>query len=195
LTAPPPATTGLARKPQYGIFPSQVHPKTLSAEGLRIIRRYCGNDGINIGVQSGSKAVLRAMKRPAIPKAQIEESVALVQEFGFEPRLDFIIGFPGETEEDRIETLQWIRKLHEKFGVQVWMFYFAPLAGTPLFHKTPTVPGTRSAELLRQLCAEDICNMWWQTHGSTSWKVVRAVRQLDPLFSGKASEEGIPATT
>ena len=71
--------------------------------------RLCNH--VHLPLQSGSDEILRAMRRPYTTKNFSELTLRLVDEV---PEIsigtDLIVGFPGETDENFSETLEFIRK-------------------------------------------------------------------------------------
>jgi threonylcarbamoyladenosine tRNA methylthiotransferase MtaB len=83
---------------------------------------------LHIPVQSGSRSVLARMNRPYTP----EEYARLLEDFRRQqPDLavstDLMVGFPGETEEEFQETLDFLEK--QQFS-RVHVFPFSPREGT-----------------------------------------------------------------
>ncbi|RLE69887.1 MAG: TIGR04013 family B12-binding domain/radical SAM domain-containing protein, partial [Thermoprotei archaeon] len=114
----------------YGSFPSEMRPEFIEYEILRFLKRYVSNKRIIVGMQSGSDRVLKLIKRGH----SVEEALNAVQialDTGFRVEVDFIFGFPFETEDDYNETLRVIRKITD-LGAIVHAHTFLPLPGTPL---------------------------------------------------------------
>ena len=166
-------------KPEFGIFPSELHPRTVTATGLKIIRKYCRNRDLTIGAQSGSNRLLKKLARPHTIE-EIEEVAALATEHGFGVNIDFIIGFPDETDEDRKVTIDWIERLNKRFGTYIRVYYFFPLAGTPLYRRTPSLPDDEARQRLEALYEKGICTIWWKNSMTRSWRIVQTAQQLDP---------------
>jgi len=87
---------------------------------------------IHLPVQSGSNKILKNMNR----KHTIEEYIQLIEKlqiFNSNIKLssDFIIGYPGETEEDFEDTLNLMNKV--KF-INTFSFLFSSRPGTPSSH-------------------------------------------------------------
>jgi len=87
---------------------------------------------IHLPVQSGSNKILKNMNR----KHSIEEYIHLIEKlkiFNSNIKLssDFIIGYPGETEDDFQDTLNLINKV--KF-INTFSFLFSSRPGTPSSH-------------------------------------------------------------
>lgn len=110
------------------------HPRDVSDELLAAMAelpRVCGH--LHAPAQSGSTRVLGLMNRGYARDgylAMVERARRLVP--GIEIASDFIVGFPGETEEDFAQTLSLV----EQAGFnQAFIFKYSPR------------PGTRAAEL------------------------------------------------
>lgn len=106
------------------------HPKDFTDDVIEAIRdcdKVCKS--IHLPLQSGSSSVLKAMNR----KYSKEQFLELVEKMKAKiPDLtlstDIIVGFPGETEEDFLDTLDVVEKV--KFE-QVYMFLYSRRVGTP----------------------------------------------------------------
>lgn len=84
---------------------------------------------LHLPVQSGSNKILKAMNR----KHTREEYFTIIDKLRTSrPDIvmssDFIIGFPGETDEDFADTMDLVRKV--RFG-QCFSFKYSPRPGTP----------------------------------------------------------------
>lgn len=81
---------------------------------------------IAYGIESGSQRMLDHMKK-GITKDEIREKVRITQEIGIPIRGYFMIGLPGETEEDILETIAFALEL----DIDIATFtMFLPLPGT-----------------------------------------------------------------
>ncbi|MDD5130007.1 MAG: radical SAM protein [Candidatus Omnitrophica bacterium] len=76
----------------------QVNPLMLQEEVMLKLKR-AGFNSWGIGVQSGSDRILKSMKRP-YTAAQAERMLEVMYRAGVLVTIDFIIGYPEETEED-----------------------------------------------------------------------------------------------
>ena len=83
---------------------------------------------LHLPAQSGSDRVLRRMKR-RYTASEYEATVARIRErvSGLSLSSDFIVGFPGESEEDFEETLALVRRV--RFG-SLFGFRYSPRPGT-----------------------------------------------------------------
>lgn len=84
---------------------------------------------VHLPVQSGSDRILKAMNRKHTV-AFYEDIILRLREqrpdIGFSS--DFIVGFPGETEEDFEKTLELVKRV---FYGQAYSFSYSPRLGTP----------------------------------------------------------------
>ncbi|MFO7583875.1 MAG: radical SAM protein [Anaerolineales bacterium] len=81
---------------------------------------------IHFPVQSGSQNILKAMNRYINVQKTVESLLFLRKHSpGLILTTDVIIGFPGETEVDVDETIEFIRKVHFN-GANIFMYYSVP---------------------------------------------------------------------
>jgi radical SAM superfamily enzyme YgiQ (UPF0313 family) len=79
-----------------------------------------------LGVESASANVLKAMKKETTP-AGISKVVKTLASAGIRVTTLWIVGFPGETEEDFQETLDFIREHHRFiYELDVHYYYYYP---------------------------------------------------------------------
>ncbi len=125
-------------KINLGNFPSEVSPRKLVRfpEAASILKKYVRNTKILIGGQSASENVLRIMKRDHNVE-DITDSVKILKGNGFTPIVDVLLGIPGETRQDRLDTLKFMGSLAEKHKARLNLHYFIPLPGTPLADTRP----------------------------------------------------------
>jgi B12-binding domain/radical SAM domain protein len=138
------------REVYLGTFPSEVRPESVSREALALVRRYCDNRVIAVGMQSGSDAVLRRAKRGHTAREGVD-AVVRIAEAGLIPRVDFIFGLPGETAQEQAETCAVLENLTDRFGARVHAHLFTPLPGTPLASAAPSPLSGRTRELIERL--------------------------------------------
>jgi B12-binding domain/radical SAM domain protein, MJ_1487 family len=129
----------------FGTFPSEVRPEFICDESLALVTDYCANTKLHFGAQSGSDAILSRLHR-GHTIADAIRAAELCHDAGITPIVDFIVGFPFETDADQEQTVDAIKTV-ARIG-NVHLHRFTPLPGTPL-------AGTRARSLL---CAtEKIC--------------------------------------
>jgi B12-binding domain/radical SAM domain protein len=113
----------------FGTFPSEVRPEFICDESLALITDYCTNAKLHFGAQSGSDAVLERLHR-GHTVADAIRAAELCHDAGITPVVDFIVGFPFETDEDQVQTVDAIKTV-ARIG-NVHLHRFIPLPGTPL---------------------------------------------------------------
>lgn len=145
---------------EYGIFPSEIRPDTVSDEGMKILKKYVSNRAITIGAQSFLDSRLRALAR-GHGTADIEKAVATANDYDFLVNLDFIIGFPGETPEERTITIDGIKSLTEKYRVKTQLHFFFPLPGSSYAYRFPSFLTNEEKERLLTLKKNGISKTGW----------------------------------
>jgi threonylcarbamoyladenosine tRNA methylthiotransferase MtaB len=140
---------------------SSIEPMDWNAELIGLMAEFGGTRlarHAHLPLQSGSDAVLRRMHRRYRPWHYAEKIAALVRAAGPELTLgaDVMVGFPGETDGEFIETLELVRAL--PFGY-LHLFPFSPRPGTRgwALHAEAPVPAATVEErmaALRMLAAE-----------------------------------------
>jgi tRNA-2-methylthio-N6-dimethylallyladenosine synthase len=124
-------------------------------------------------VQSGSDRVLAAMNRKHTHKDYLSVIAALRAarpDLAFSS--DFIVGFPGETEDDFRATLS----LADEVGFAgAYSFMYSPRPGTPAADMKNQVPQEERAERLQRLQAAI-------TRGQRAFNAAFAGRELDVLL-------------
>ena len=105
---------------------------------------------LHLPVQSGSDRVLRAMNRP-YDKARYLELITYARKVMPELVLtsDVIIGFPGETEAEAMETVALVEQV--RFDA-LFTFIFSPRPGTPAAKLDDPVPRAEKQVWFERLC-------------------------------------------
>jgi B12-binding domain/radical SAM domain protein len=124
-----------SREIYFGTFPSEVRPEWITPESVDLIRTYCNNKKLHLGVQSGSDAVLKRLSR-GHTCADALSAIDMTRDGGLIPVVDVILGFPGEEEEEQEETIELVREVCRNGYVHAHRF--VPLPGTPLASSLPT---------------------------------------------------------
>ncbi len=122
---------------EYGIFPSEIRPDTVTDAGIKILKKYVSNKAVTIGAQSGLDSRLKELQR-GHGVEDIERAVDIANANDFLANLDFIIGYPGETQGERELTMEFIKKLNRKYRLKTHLHHFIPLAGTSYAHRFPS---------------------------------------------------------
>lgn len=130
----------------FGTFPSEVRPEFVTDEALELVVQYCTNKTISLGAQSGSDRILKEIWRGHT----VDDVITAVERcsvHGISPTVDFIFGYPTETEEDQLDSLDLIKWICGKSG-SVRAHYLTPLPDTPY---TDVIPSRVSKEVNRVL--------------------------------------------
>ena len=155
---------------EYAIFPSEARPENINDESLKIISKYCSNKRISIGAQSGDREMVLKVGRGHHLDA-VYDACAAAYRNKFVPLVDFIFGFPGETENEQLKTLKVIKELHTKFKAKIQTHYFLPLPGTQFYKDRPAPVFPNALELLNKYTAGGLCTNWYY-EGLTQSKTV-----------------------
>ncbi len=109
---------------------SSIEPREINPEIIRLFSQYpkklCRH--LHIAVQSGSSSILEKMRRghdAEYLRRLIDSLYAIDNHFGI--GLDIIVGFPGETEEEFSETVEFLNSYPFSYG---HVFRFSPKEGT-----------------------------------------------------------------
>lgn len=84
---------------------------------------------MSIGIESGSNAILGSMNKQ-LNLEKIKEGVRLIKKYQMRVKGFFMLGYPGETKKDMLETINFARSLPLD---QAFFSVFIPLPGTPIF--------------------------------------------------------------
>jgi B12-binding domain/radical SAM domain protein len=146
----------------FGTFPSEVRPEFVTEESIELVRKYCANHNLSFGAQSGSNRILKEIQRGHT----VEDSISAVEcclAYKIIPTVDFIFGFPTETEEDQEKSLDMIHWICRKGGI-VRVHYLTPLPGTPYSSAVPTEVSGRVRSELGKLALEGKLTGYWEKH-------------------------------
>lgn len=114
------------------------HPKDMSDDLIACfgdVPKLCGQ--IHLPAQSGSDAVLKRMKRVYTRESYLDKVRKLkAVRPGIVVTGDIIVGFPGETDEDFVQTLSLVEEVRY---IDLFTFVYSPR------------PGTKAAELAEEM--------------------------------------------
>ena len=116
--------------PECRVRLGSLEPRTITADFCRrgaAIPNLCPH--FHLSMQSGCDSVLKRMNRK-YDTARYYESVRLLREYFDRPGIttDLIVGFPGETEEEFVQTLDFVQKC--AFSA-MHIFPYSRRSGTP----------------------------------------------------------------
>ena len=115
------------------------HPKDLSDELIEVMansKKICKH--LHLPLQSGSSEILKVMNRRYDKEkylALVDKIKKAIPDIGL--TTDIIVGFPGETEEDFLETLDVVRKVRYD---SAFTFIYSKRTGTPAAAMENQVP-------------------------------------------------------
>ena len=166
------------------------HPKDLSDELIEVMKcskKICKH--LHLPVQSGSTRILEKMNR-RYTKEQYLKLVEKIKEAVPDISLttDIIVGFPGETEEDFLETMDVVRKVQYD---SAFTFIYSKRSGTPAAVMENQIPEDvikdRFDRLLKEV--QDISSKVCSVHtGTTQEVLVEALNDHDTsLVTGRLS--------
>ncbi|MDY0744445.1 tRNA (N6-isopentenyl adenosine(37)-C2)-methylthiotransferase MiaB [Paucibacter sp. R3-3] len=107
---------------------------------------------LHLPVQHGSDRILMAMKR-GYTALEFKSTIRKLRAIRPNIRIasDFIVGFPGETEDDHAKLMKLVRDVGFD---QSFSFIFSPRPGTPAAALEDTTPYTEKVRRLQELQAE-----------------------------------------
>ncbi len=158
------------------------HPNEMSDE---LIMMHGTNKKLNsylhLPVQSGSDKVLKKMNR----KYTVSEYIKIIEKLrkvkpGIALSSDFIVGFPGETEEDFKKTINLVRLIG---FTQAYSFTYSPRPGTGAASLENQIPVSIKKERLQRL--QDILN-------DQQWKFNLSFenKEIEILLTRKGKKDG-----
>jgi B12-binding domain/radical SAM domain protein len=163
----------------FGSFPSEVGPETVTPEAVTLVRRYCGNDNLIFGAQTGSDRLLQSLRR-SHTVADVYRASEMIVSGGLTPVVDVIFGLPGEEAEDVAATLRMMEDLVE-IGAVLHTHTFMPLPGTPLENAPPGQVDPALHPLLDRLAS--------QGHQIGQWRKQEEIAQR-----ARKAQEGLTDT-
>lgn len=166
------------------------HPKDLSEELIRVMgqsKKICRH--LHLPLQSGSTRILEKMNRRYTKEQYLkltEDIRRAVPDISL--TTDIIVGFPGETEADFLETLDVVRKVRYDAA---FTFQYSKRTGTPAAvmeeQVSPEVVKERFERLLKEVQAisTEVCKVHT---GSIQEVLVESVNEQDAsLVTGRMS--------
>lgn len=118
-------------------------------EEISSIEQFCPH--FHLSLQSGSNEVLRRMNRKYTTQ-EYEEKVQLLRKYFVNPAFttDVIVGFPGESEEEFEESLDFVRRIGFS---DIHVFKYSRREGTKAFNMPNQVPKETAQERSNTLIA------------------------------------------
>jgi len=144
----------------FGSFPAEVRPESATEPVLKVVRKYCNNKMIMIGVQSGSDRLLKFIGRGHDTRLALQ-AISNIKSAGFIPHVDFIFGLPSENTEDREKTFSFISQIANNYGAKIHAHTFMPLPGTPFEKELSTRIDSKTIQYLGELSRKGIVTGCW----------------------------------
>jgi B12-binding domain/radical SAM domain protein len=145
----------------FGTFPSEVRPEFISDQALELVTGYCANTKLHFGAQSASNRVLAHLHRGHTAE-DVTHAVELCRDHGITPVVDFIVGFPFETDEEQTDTARMISWVARDGRVHVHRFL--PLPGTSLSGTSARPVLRTTAQLFGKLALSGKLTGSWDDH-------------------------------
>jgi B12-binding domain/radical SAM domain protein len=145
---------------EYGIFPSEIRPDTVTDEGMALLRQYVSHKSVTIGAQSSLDSRLRDLNR-GHTAADIEQAAAIANANGFTANLDFIVGYPDETPEERQANINFIKTLGKTYRIKTHLHFFIPLPGSVYAYRLPSFLSGEEKDQLHRLKSAGIATPGW----------------------------------
>lgn len=158
----------------FGTFPSEIRPEHVTERSLAVLEKWVDNDTLVIGGQSGSDRVLEETRR-GHTVADVVRAVELSVAAGFQPDVDFLLGLPGETPEDRLASMKLAEKI-VAMGARIHSHAFMPLPGTPLRDSIPEEIEEETVLAMSRLESKGRAYGQWRRQVITAAELVRARR-------------------
>ena len=146
---------------EFGIFPSEIRPDTVSAEGLGLLRRYVANRRLTFGAQSAVDARLDPIGRghtsaqitpPWLrPMLPVSRSTSILSSL-----------CPVKPPPSGSELLEFIARLRKKCRVHIQLHHFFPLAGSAFAWRLPSFLGADERQDFSALKKNGLASDWWQ---------------------------------
>ena len=138
---------------------------------------------LHLPVQSGSNKILKSMNR----KHTREEYFTIIDKLRVaRPDIalssDFIVGFPGETDEDFADTLDLVKKV--KYS-QCFSFKYSPRPGTPAAALAQVPENVKNERLY--ILQKELTNQQLEFNESSVGKIMPVMFERDGKFDGQIS--------
>lgn len=161
----------------FGTFPSDVRPESVTEDVLSLVKSYCDNKSVLIGAQSGSERILKIIRRGHTVES-VERAVKMIKNAGLRPHVDFIFGFPFETEDDVEANIAFMTKLIELYDAKIHAHTFMPLPGSDFESLNEGRLNRRYRKILGYYASRGSLDGYWS-------KQEELARQLSKMKGGK----------
>jgi len=153
---------------EYGIFPSEIRPETVTREKVKILKNYVVNRNLTIGLQSGYKPRLQQGKRD-IDDQLIKHAVDTILSAGFGLNLDLIVGFPQEDFEEFSHSIEKAMLFRKYGNIRLQIHRFFPLGNSPWQWAKPSEIDAEKHNVLNRLECNGILSGGWRLNDN-QWR-------------------------
>ena len=162
-----------------GSFPSEIRPECVNEELMAVLSKYCVNRTISIGAQSGSERLLKQMRRGHTVE-HVKKAAELCRKYNFLPVVDFIFGFPDESQDDTRQSLDLMNWLMRYADAKIHLHYFIPLPLTQLWGKSPSKLSVNTQNRINHLLKHGRASgdIWYQKEMSGKILDMRAEKLI-----------------
>lgn len=174
---------------------SSLEPRIISEDflkRLKEIEQFC--DHFHLSLQSGSKSVLERMNRKYTPVEYLDK-VKLIRSYFPNAAIttDIIVGFPGETEKEFQETLDFVKEVGFS---QIHIFPYSKRSGTPAADYPDQIDGNVKNERVKVLTAleNELRNDFIQKNDGIIHEVLFE-REIEPNIYSGHTKNYIPVRT
>ena len=168
--------------------------RSISVEDLRLFHR-SGLRSVFFGVESGSDQIRAEVLNKRFTNQDCMTVAARFRETGIQFKFSLILGLPGETVEDSVETVDFgldILARNPNSSLGGHMFLYAPMPGTPLT-KAMEAEGYEAPVTLEEFARIDYATGAWMP-----WLTAKHARTVGVIatmsYFLSASKQDIPLT-
>lgn len=155
----------------FGSFPSEIRPEFADKKSMSILKQFVNNNNIIIGAQSGSDELLEKINRGHTID-DVFRAIEVSYQLQFIVNIDIIVGLPGETYQDQVDTLNFIEQTAQKFqGIKFHLHYFMPLPQTQFENENPGILSSKILNRLLLLTGQGLIYGPWKHHYMTALKI------------------------
>lgn len=118
---------------------------------------------LKFGLESAAKKVLLEMNKTKKPEQYLQKAEATLQfvhNLGINTKVFLIYGYPNETSDDIIETIDFIERMKEYID-RVSLFSFVPLPGSPIWNEYYAMETKLEAEFFDDFYLYDNDKNWF----------------------------------
>jgi anaerobic magnesium-protoporphyrin IX monomethyl ester cyclase len=145
-----------------------------------------GCEGVFLGVESACDRMLKAMNKTA-RKQDYATAIAKFKEVGIATYASFIVGYPGETVDSVMESMEFLQNVAPTF-YRSQLFYLDP--STPVWRERealgvtgagfewahPTMTADQASSLVEQMFLQVTASTWCPQYGFEDWAVYYLMR-------------------